>query len=732
MSLQHIVSGGLKDVSLDVKDLNCTSITVNNAPIESFDQDLNTTSDVRFNQLRLTSTMFTDPQQAVNKEYVDNSAPGLGSLQSAYDGGNTILTQAGFPVEVSGPEGITVTKTVFTDPQDLVTKEYVDNATPSVTLQEAYDNGSTITTVSPVDIQGDLNSTRINTTELTIEKCVISNPATNDLLIDSDSGNGLISLNATAIRNLGTIACVDPGLGTGIQMNSQEITTDKLVFTNQSELISKRYVDDSIGSIPTVTLQTAYDNGSTITASAGPVDVVGDINVSTLNSSIIDSTTVLTNILNSAGSPSISTNSSITTSKITFTDSQEFVSKSYVDSTSTSQPNQSITWSLQGVLDEYDTLTSIQTIPLSSVVSGNLSINYPGVGTFQELNPTVRTGNILTVPSTAWYSIRLTYSHPSLPIIGTNAQAGLGSDCKVFIKINGSNRIPLGQEDSGAGITESISVVVDRYLTANSTIEFEWQFGAAQNNEDFFINCSATPTLNGVEGLVPAPSAGQEFATLLGSGSFLNLSAPAIIDMYGQEIINWSGRISPGLVGLNFAGSTSYQTNSNNYFLNIVNAGSQVGYINFDALQSYDKFKFEFYYKILFTTQPADVLGFFGCGTQVNSGNETNTGGLTFDTDYFAGGSFNYETRITDGTGGIITPYQLRGYQEINTDAYNKLTMTRFGQNVTIDLEGGGGKYSLTSNNFIQTFTGTRFGIVARTGGNSMNVEINNIKLIAF
>ena len=72
MSLNHIVKNGLKDVSLDVKDLNCTSITVNNAPIESFNQDLNTTSDVRFNKISVTSTMFTDPDQVVSKQYVDN------------------------------------------------------------------------------------------------------------------------------------------------------------------------------------------------------------------------------------------------------------------------------------------------------------------------------------------------------------------------------------------------------------------------------------------------------------------------------------------------------------------------------------------------------------------------------------------------------------------------------------------------------------------------------------
>ena len=332
MSLNHVTTGGRKDISLDVKDINCTSISINSDPIQSFNQELNTTDDVRFNNVKVTSTMFTDPQDLVTRQYVDDSAPGLGSLQVAYDGGNTILTQPGFPIEISGPEGITVTKTVFADPQDLVTRQYVDSATPSVTLQDAYDNGNIITTISPLDIQGDLNSTRINTTELTVEKCTITNPVTNDLLINSDNGNGFISLNAT-VRNLGLFVCVGPSSSIGIDMAKQEIITDKIPieFTNQQELVSKRYVEDSIGSIPNTSLQSAYNVGKTIIATAGPVDIVGDLNVSTLNATTVDSNAVLANTLNTAGSPSISTNSSITTSKLTFTDPQELVSRQYVD-----------------------------------------------------------------------------------------------------------------------------------------------------------------------------------------------------------------------------------------------------------------------------------------------------------------------------------------------------------------------------------------------------------------
>lgn len=442
---------------------------------------------------------------------------------------------------------------------------------------------------------------------------------------------------------------------------------------------------------------------------------------------------------------SLSLNNIIISGVATPIQNEDVANKSYVDSVATSQPNQSITWSLQGILDEYDATTSISTIPLSSVVDGSISTNYPNVGALQELNTSVRTGNILSIPSTGWYSIRLTYSHPSLPILGGNAQEGLGSDCKIFIKINGSNRIPLGQEDSGAGITESISTVIDRYLTLGTTIEWEWDFGTAQINEDFFINASlinmtksitlsnfsgASAILPGTQGIVPAPSTGQQFATLLGNGNWTNLAAPSIIDMLGSVKLDWTAKNTPSLLGINLAGSATYNNfNPNNYFINLVSGGSQTGYINFDVGQAYEYFKFEVYYKILNTTQPADVLAFFGCGTQVNTG---NTGGLTFNTDYFNSASYNRQARFEDGAGNpLIGPYQITGYQDID-NSYYKMTMTRFEQNITVEIVGNSGKYTRTQPSFSPIFTGTRFGIFAQTGASSMDVQINSINLIAF
>ena len=204
MSMNHICKNGLADIDLTVKDIECTTINsttinattinVEGTPIQSFDQDLNTTDDVAFNKITLGATIFTDPQQVVNKAYVDNSSPGLGSLQVAYDGGNTILTQAGFPIEISGQEGVIVTKTTFANDQDLVTKKFVDDSIssippPNTTLQNAYDNGT-----------------------------------------------GDIALSTSKPLNITGTA--------GVNLNANSITTAKLTFNNSQELVSRQYVDD--------------------------------------------------------------------------------------------------------------------------------------------------------------------------------------------------------------------------------------------------------------------------------------------------------------------------------------------------------------------------------------------------------------------------------------------------------------------------------------------------------
>jgi hypothetical protein len=336
MSLNHICLNGKVDLDLDVKSLSIQGQNVN--PGNPFDQDLNTTSDVRFNKISVTSTMFTDPDQVVSKQYVDNSAPGLGSLQSAYDGGNTILTAPGFPVELTGTEGvnlnsnpITTGKLTFPNSQELVSRQYVDDAIASIppsatSLQDAYDGGNTIITTLPVDIQGDLNSTVINTPELTIQNCTITNP-TNDLLIDCDGGNGLMTLNASIVRNGGQLACVGVS-GTGIIMNNQEIVTNKTIFTNDQELVSKKYVDSKASgfspfpismadvSIPTQTSQFYYQTFSTTSFNLATMTTfnngasVGDVFLAVYRGTLLDrinAVCIAKATINTATNPSIAT-----------------------------------------------------------------------------------------------------------------------------------------------------------------------------------------------------------------------------------------------------------------------------------------------------------------------------------------------------------------------------------------------------------------------------------------
>jgi len=633
MSLNHIVLNGKKDVELDVKSLVCDDLTVTNG---LYDQSLNTTDDVTFNKITLTSTMFTDPNQAVNKQYVDDSAPGLSSLDIAYQGGNTINTQPGFPVELLGTEGITLAKTNFTNPQELVTKKYVDDATPTITLQDAYDNGNTIITTpgNNVDIQGSLDASFVNTTQLS---------SSSDLTI--------------GITNQGQILAQSLLLTTPQVTISGQTSTQQTIFPDPQNLVTKQYVLDEISAIPS------------------------------------------------------------------------------------SAPNQSITWSLQGILDDYDVTTTISTIPLSSVVDGNLSINYPGVGDFHELNPSVRTGDIVTVPSTGWYSIRMTYSHPPLPILGTNAQSGLGSDCKIFIKINGSNRIPLGQEDSAGGITESISTVIDRYLTSGSTIEWEWDFGTAQSNEDFFINCSvinmtksitlsnftgATPTSNGTEGLVPPPVAGDQYKILSASGIWVQPNRDAIFDVYGNTVFDYYSNVDPTTNGITLNGGASWQQLTNNYYISLLSGGGQNRSITFSP-GNYNNFRYEVRYKILNTTQPADILAFFANGTTPTPSSELSTGGLVFYTDYYNNATYIHKYYVYNGAISLAVG-QLSTIDDIN-DQYNRFVMTRIGNEITVEIESdyvGKMKYSFTDSS---TTAGTYWGLFGKTGGSSMTVEIRHIKL---
>ena len=391
MSMNHICKNGLADIDLTVKDIECTTINsttinattinVEGAPIQSFDQDLNTTDDVQFNKITLNSSVFVNPTDVVNKEYVDNSSPGSPSLQIAYNGGNSIVLQEGFPIEITGTAGLNV--------------------------------------------------------------------------------------------------------------NANSITTTKLTFNNSQELVSRQYVDDK-----------------------------------------------------------------------------------------------------------------------TEVFTG------------------------------------------------------------------------------------------------------------------------ATPSLNGSEGLVPQPQAGQIYHNLMSDGNWLRVSPHEYVRNYGSVILDWQSYDNPSTKNINVAGNSFYSTSdNNNFYISLINGGSQTGYVNFDAGQQFSKFQFTVSYRIPSTTQPADTLSFFVNGTQVDSGGENQTSGNCFVTDYYSNSSFIMKSKFIKDDGTDLTSFQTDGYLPV-TDHYNIMTITGFDNNLSIEIKGDSGRYFRTGQ-FPTNGQGTRFGIHGRTGSSLMEVQINSMQLIA-
>jgi hypothetical protein len=404
--------------------------------------------------------------------------------------------------------------------------------------------------------------------------------------------------------------------------------------------------------------------------------------------------------------------------------------------------NQALIWAIQGVLDNYSTLTSVVAVPLTSLVDGSASTTYSGGLALEEYGTSNRSGDIITIPSTGWYSIKFNYQHPTNAIIGGNVQAGLGADCKVFLSLNGGNVMPFGSEDSAAGVSESNAVVMDRYLTSGTTIRFYWDFGSVQTNEDFVISASltntqyinsnapvftgATLTTAGTTGDVPQPTAGDHWKVLTGNGLWTTPDFATIFGINGTVLLDYQANINPSTAGITLNGGTSWQTIQNNYFILLLDGGSQNRNISFNP-GNYQNFRFEVYYKILDTTQPADRLGFFCNGTVANPPNESGTGGLVFSTDYFDGGAHNYKYYLDIGATPVVSGV-LTTIDDIN-NTYNKFTITKIGSDIEVEITNdffGRMKYGFNST---LTTAGTFWGIVGRTGGNSMNVEIRSIKL---
>lgn len=102
------------------------------SPLINIDSPTITTN----SRITTTQTTFTNPQEYVTRDYVDNSITST-SLQDAYNVGNTIFTSVSpGAVSIFGTQGLEVNsnavitaKSTFTDPNEFVSKAYVDAAT---------------------------------------------------------------------------------------------------------------------------------------------------------------------------------------------------------------------------------------------------------------------------------------------------------------------------------------------------------------------------------------------------------------------------------------------------------------------------------------------------------------------------------------------------------------------------------------------------------------------------
>ena len=244
----------------------------------------------------------------------------------------------------------------------------------------------------------------------------------------------------------------------------------------------------------------------------------------------------------------------------------------------------------------------------------------------------------------------------------------------------------------------------------------------------------ATSSAAGTGGLVPQPTSGQENYVLRGNGLWSALEPEQILDVFGTTYVDWDAKTSPNfqLPSIALAGNATYEnTITNNYFVRLVSGGGQEGYMNFDAGGlSPSNWKLTVKYKILNTNNPADIFYIFGQGTQINSGSDTGHGGVSFQTDYYNGGTHIFQSKINVYNGSSYTdliPWTNTGHNDV-FENYSTLTMIRFGDKIIVNNDSytGGYKFEATTT---QSLTGTRFGVGARTGGSFMNIEVKRMTL---
>ena len=247
----------------------------------------------------------------------------------------------------------------------------------------------------------------------------------------------------------------------------------------------------------------------------------------------------------------------------------------------------------------------------------------------------------------------------------------------------------------------------------------------------------ASSSAAGASGLVPQPTSGQNNYLLLGNGSWTSPNPEAILELFGTERLYWDGRTDPtaGSPAISLPGDEVYYTGSNynnQRIILLVNGANQNSYVNFDAGASYSNWKFEVYYRILNTSNPADRFYVFGQGTQTNSGDESNTGGLTYATDYYNSNTHVHRAKIDIYNGSTYTT--LQDYTETRMDDvfdnYNKLTMIRYGSDIIVKTESyanGLVRFKVSSS---QSLSGQRWGLGGVTGSEWMQLEIKTLRLV--
>ena len=243
MSLNHIVQGGLKDLALDVKSLSIQGQTVNpGGGGNPFNQSLNTTDAVEF--------------ASVNMQDLQSSA----SLFINVPAGVLTIVTPGININsnvINTNSTITTTKPLTLDNQ-LATKEQVeiliDTIVPDLInlqpLEQKLQNQSASSAITNFD--GALTaSTSIATPIITATNIY---PTTTSLKLNGDLAGGAsdtyIQMNSTDMNIVAnsdiTISTPDAIILQGEVFLNNTITTAKTTFTNNQELITKKYVDDAI------------------------------------------------------------------------------------------------------------------------------------------------------------------------------------------------------------------------------------------------------------------------------------------------------------------------------------------------------------------------------------------------------------------------------------------------------------------------------------------------------